>query len=131
MTIVDLGTRPLTIGASLVAFNTFSFRQRRAYLIRGEFNISTFDNVFSNVVLIPSLNVNNRGQFSHPDIVIIQPRTKRFSFFLPFSQVFGGNGDATILGFRESIREGTADQQPDLELSLNYDDEDDIRTWLG
>ena len=130
MALVNLGTNTLFIGGGAVDYTPFSFRDNRAYLINAIPSVQFPNNVFSEF-LIRAVYDNGVNSNFYTHHLLKYPITSRgFVFLLPFSNVYGGNGNVRIEVERLPLIVGGSDEAGTVTLELTYDDSNDIRTWL-
>lgn len=130
MAIVNLGSRSLDIGNAPVAFDGFDFRDARAYLFNVVLSIPKPDNVFSELLIkVVYNNQRNTGYYTHHLLrypIVVRP----FTFLVPFSALYDGDGTANIEMERVPLITGGSDAAGPIGITLTYDDAAAVRTWL-
>lgn len=128
---VSLGLRSLRTGQGAVTFDPFTFNVRRAYSFLGLIQLTNPTNVFS-FLRIHAIIINDNGSetqlLPHTDIQIEQ---KSFYILVPFSPLYGNNGNAALKAERIAIVPETGETESNLTLSFNYEPQDSIRSWFS
>lgn len=128
MTIVSLGSLPVSTGTGFVTFNSFNYNQRRAYGIYLICTSSSFTSIFSFIRVRSLFAPNNASPFIESTKYDFDIIPEQQFFFLPCSRLFGADGDCTFLVERIPIWRGAGDGQP-ISVELSYDDDEDIPSW--
>lgn len=130
MALIDLGTRLLNIGDAPVTFDSIEFKEDKAYSFTVNVAIERPNNVFSQL-LIRGIYDNdaNGGYYTH-HLLRYPISTRPFIFLFPFSKLYGGDGDLTIVMERVPLIKGGSDDAGDVQVMLTYDDNLEEGTWL-
>lgn len=131
MAIVDLGTNVLNIGGGAVGYTPITFRDNRAYLVKGQFTIDTPNNIFSYVRVRAFLTIPNQAPFWASSFVELEILPEPFSFFYPFSTLYDGNGSAQFFAERLPKTFGAGEIGTQVSLNLFYDNRVDTSSWFN
>lgn len=130
MAIVNLGSFLISIGATPQQYASFEIRDARAYIINASTIVESPNNIFSFFRFRAIIN-NPTYTDTYTHHLIEVPITVRpFTFLLPFSNLYDGNGTTIIEVERIPNIPGAGDSGGEVTLTLEYDDANDIRTWL-
>lgn len=129
MAIVGLGVRELIVGQTPALFLPFNYRQRRAYCFFGFLEIDNPSMVFSRLLISAQITSNRPTPFYGDLVKEIAIRQGGFSFFYPFSSLYGSNGSCSFEVARLSNIRGTSDSETSVSLSLEYDDDVFVQSW--
>lgn len=130
MAIVTLSQSPIAVGGGIVVSDSFAYRDNRAYALYVDFTSPDFNEIFSYVRIYPWIQPNNgvaRFDSRYFDVEILS--APQF-LLLPFSNLIDGNGDVNFYMERKSFYVGGGEGTP-VEITLSYDDDLSVRTWLG
>lgn len=130
MAIVNLGTQILNIGGGGRAYSSFTFRDDRAYLLNAIPTVEFPDNIFSEFLIKAKYSNGVNSDFYTHHLLRYPVTTTGFVFLLPFSNLYGGNGDVTLEAERVPLIYGGSDYAGDVTLQLTYDDSTTVLTWL-
>ena len=130
MPIIDLGTNSLEVGGNPGIYIPISFKDDKAYLIKGLFTSSSFNNIFSYVRIRAKLSIPGQPVFWAATFVELEILPEPFSFFYPFSSLYDGAGTAQFFAERVSFRPFFFRGEATATLKLFYDNKKDTATWF-
>lgn len=130
MALVNLGTNTLDIGGGSKTYSSFTFRDDRAYLVNAIPTVEFPNNIFSEFLIRAKYSNGVNSDFYTHHYLRYPIITTGFVFLLPFSNLYGGNGDVTLEAERVPLIYGGSDYAGDVTLQLTYDDRTTVGTWL-
>ena len=131
MALVDLGTRSLQVGNVPSIYDPFPFLRTDAYLFGAVFNIQNLANIFSDITIRFLIDIPGLPDFLAPEPIRLEIVPVLSTFYYPFSPLFQGDGEASIIVERNSFIRGTGDADSLVSLNLFYDDAVTVPTWRG
>lgn len=131
MGIIDLGTQRLDIGGGAKGFTPIEFDDGKAYLVKGQFTVSEFNNIFSYIRVRAFLSISGQPPYWAASFVELDIVQEPFSFFYPFSSLYDGGGDARFFAERIPRAPGAGELGTVVDLNLFYDDGIETSTWFN
>lgn len=129
MAIVILAQSPIAVGGGQIISNSFAYRDRRAYALYVDFTSTDFSQIFSFIRIYPYVQPNGgvaRLDARYYDVEITAlPQILLY----PATQLFDGNGNVSFYLERRSFYVGGG-EGVEVDITLSYDDDVDVRTWL-
>lgn len=129
MAIVSLGTLDLSIGQGFYQYQPFAYRDRDAYIIYADFSTPNFSSIFSFIRIIPYIEPSGGTPRLLATYIDLEVLNVPQMFYFPTSRLFNGNGNCTFYVERISRYTGGGEGQT-VNLSLSYDDNLTVNTWL-
>lgn len=128
MAIINLGSRPLIVGASPVLFDPFFYDQTQAYMIAANISVSNVANVYSFLRARAIVNVSSQPPFYLAPYTDLEIFGGLQSFFFAASSLFRGDGTCTLEFERLPVTFGSGDT-PDVNVTLFYDNAVTVNSW--
>ena len=130
MAFITVMERELTVGEGQVFSAFFDFRANRAYAFYIRMTLSNPNSVFSFLKAGVFARLNPVGNAYLDNFKVFDIREATFVYLVPFTTIYGGNGDASITLERIPFYPAGGGQDSQLIVSVFYDDELSRNTWL-
>ena len=128
MAIVSLGTNPISTGTQPIMYAPFPYDERRAYGIFVLCTSANFNSIFSFIRIRAQIQPNNLTPFIESTKYDFDIIPQQQILLLPFSRLYEGNGDCTLIVTRPPRWKGGGDGT-EVTVELSYDDNINVPSW--